>query len=76
LIDIIRREQMDIVNKKMPHLTRDETFEKTGKYSVKLYWEELAARINEARHVPCQTTIIFLDKNHPPNAVEATVRNI
>ena len=47
-----------------------------GNTPKKLFWEDLNYCINESRFVKSQTSIIFIDKNHPVEAVDGTVRNI
>jgi len=58
-------------NKGLP--TRDEAFEKTQKTFSKRWNEEVAKTVT---HFKSKFNALFLDKNHPHNAINPTITNI
>lgn len=64
--DQIRAELMEKMERTHPKLSRDERFEKTTKSSSNNYIKALDQKLKEPRSTH---HIIFMDKNHPPNAL-------
>jgi hypothetical protein len=75
--DIIRGQCMKKLMDNQPNLTRDEAFDNTGKTGPKLYEAQLQKMLKTCdREGLGDTHVIFLDKNHPTNALNKTVNMI
>ena len=72
--DDTRAECMDKQGRKNKNLSRDELFDKTGKEARDLFNKRLSSLLANA-HKKRETNIfIFLDKNHPPNAIPGVLK--
>jgi len=71
--DIIRKRHMDAVLKGEPSITEKKAFEKTAKPAKIEFFNEVENAISRTKALN-QTHIIFLDKNHPPNIIQETIR--
>lgn len=71
--DQIRRASMDALIKRSKGMNLQTAFEKTGKEANKQFMDtiEQKLRINIK-----QNMVLFIDKNHPPNAIEKTLSHL
>lgn len=51
-------------------MSHDEAFKKTGKQATAEWESRLKALIRDTTNTGKEKNIIFLDKNHPPNAID------
>ena len=75
--DALRKELVDKYKEKFPQVPEKEAFDKTAKNAGAEFNRRLEKLINDAdkgAHKPVH--IIFIDKNHPPNAIDRTVKTI
>lgn len=75
--DALRKELVDKYREKFPDIAEKEAFDKTAKSAGAEFNRRLEKLINDAgkgSHKPVH--IIFIDKNHPPNAIDRTVKTI
>lgn len=71
--DKIRRNAMDALAKRQKGLSQDQLFERTGKEANKFFMDSVEAklRINTKAN-----SILFIDRNHPPNGIEKILSHI
>ena len=75
--DALRKELVDQYREKFPDIAEKEAFDKTAKSAGAEFNRRLEKLINDAgkaAHKPVH--VIFIDKNHPPNAIDRTVKTI
>ena len=72
----IRKESMDRLAKTNRKLTTDELFDKTDKDAKNVFNERLANLLTSGDKENCKSHFIFIDRNHPPNAITGTVKFI
>ena len=70
--DETRAECMERLAKQNKSLTPDQLFEKTGKDAAELFKQRLSTLIANAHKKRETNVFIFIDKNHPPNALKGT----
>eukprot|EP00331_Platyophrya_macrostoma_P006590 CAMPEP_0176420686 /NCGR_PEP_ID=MMETSP0127-20121128/8744_1 /TAXON_ID=938130 /ORGANISM="Platyophrya macrostoma, Strain WH" /LENGTH=668 /DNA_ID=CAMNT_0017801309 /DNA_START=1 /DNA_END=2007 /DNA_ORIENTATION=- len=70
--DETRAECMQNLAKQKKNLSQDQLFEKTGKDARDLFNQRLALLIANAHKKRESNVFIFIDKNHPPNALKGT----
>lgn len=72
--DEVRAECMERLAKTQRKLTRDQLFDKTGRDARNLFNERLSNLIaTGGDKKDCSAHFIFIDKNHPPNAIKGTL---
>lgn len=71
--DEIRAECMERLAKTQRKLTTEQLFDKTGRDARNLFNERLANLISTGEKKNCSAHFIFIDKNHPPNAIKGTL---
>jgi len=75
--DLIRRQIMDNLMRKNKHMKEKEAFEKSGKIANFKFEEELVNTFEEIYNSnKIQNSIIYIDKNHPPNAINRSTEPI
>jgi hypothetical protein len=76
--DETRRKLMDELQKKNKNkkVTHEELFEKTTKKTRNQFFKDLRAMIDQVSYMQEQDHIIFLDKNHPPQALDSTMSEL
>jgi len=74
--DDTRKECMDKMAKANKKLTKDELFAKTATEARNLFNERLGDLIFKSDKVGGKAHFIYIDKNHPPNAVPGTLKVI
>ena len=75
--DLIRRRIMDNIMRKNRKITEKEAFEKSGKPASFEFEKELVNTFDEiytSDHI--KNAIIYIDKNHPPNAINRSTEPI
>jgi tRNA uridine 5-carbamoylmethylation protein Kti12 len=75
--DALRKELVDKYREKFTDIAEKEAFDKTAKSAGAEFNRRLEKLINDAgkaAHKPVH--VIFIDKNHPPNAIDRTVKTI
>ena len=75
--DLIRRRIMDDMMRKNRRMTEKEAFEKSGRIAGFKFEEELVDvfdKIYKTRSI--KNSIIYIDKNHPPNAINRSTEPI
>jgi predicted helicase len=70
--DGIRKEEIDKLCAKDPKLERSVAFEKTAKSATAEFFKRLTKLIKECDKTFSNVHIVFIDKNHPINAVDKT----
>jgi hypothetical protein len=74
--DLIRRQVMNNLMRKK-HLTEKQAFEQSGKTANFKFEEELVNTFDEIYNSDkIQNSIIYIDKNHPPNAINRSTEPI
>jgi len=72
--DIVRKECMDRLARSNKRLTFEQLYEKTGKDARNLFNDRLRDLISKSdQRKKCKAHFIFIDKNHPPNAIKGTL---
>jgi hypothetical protein len=75
--DLIRRKVMDDMMRKNRRMTEKEAFEKSGKIAGFKFEEELVSVFDEIfQNSSIKNSIIYIDKNHPPNAINRSTEPI
>jgi hypothetical protein len=75
--DLIRRKVMDDMMRKNRRMTEKEAFEKSGKIAGFKFEEELVNVFDEIfQNSSIKNSIIYIDKNHPPNAINRSTEPI
>ena len=75
--DLIRRKIMDDMMRKNRRMTEKEAFEKSGRPAGFKFEEELVNVFDEIfRNKSIRNSIIYIDKNHPPNAINRSTEPI
>jgi hypothetical protein len=76
--DETRRKLMDELQKKNKNkkVSHEELFEKTTKKTRDQFFKDLRAMIDQVSYMQEQDHIIFLDKNHPPQALDSTMTEL
>ena len=75
--DLIRRRIMDDMRRKNRRMTEKEAFEKSGKPASFRFEEELVNVFDEIySNKAIKNSIIYIDKNHPPNAINRSTEPI
>ena len=75
--DLIRREVMDEMMRKNRRLTEKEAFERSGKRAGFMFEEKLVETFDEIyKTKSIKNSIIYIDKNHPPNAINRSTEPI
>ena len=75
--DDIRKKEIDIYMKKIPGITEREAFSKSRNFYNKSFQQEIETKFksiyldNKIGH-----SLLFIDKNHPPNAINKTIEPI
>lgn len=70
--DKMRREAMDQLRKDRPHTTIEQAFNSTSKSATQGFMKALETQLRCAG-TESFNHAIFVDKNHPPNAIEKTI---
>ena len=71
--DKVRQECMEKLSKKNKRLSFDQLFEKTGKDARNLFNDKLRELISTTDQRKSKAHFVFIDKNHPPNAINGTL---
>ena len=75
--DLIRRKVMNDMMRKNRRMTEKEAFEKSGKTASFKFEEELVNTFDEIyKSKSTKNSIIYIDKNHPPNAINRSTEPI
>ena len=75
--DLIRREIMDDMMRKNRRMTEKEAFEKSGRPASFRFEEKLVNTFDEIYNSSSiKNSIIYIDKNHPPNAINRSTEPI
>ena len=75
--DLIRRKIMDDMMRKNRRMTEKEAFEKSGRPAGFRFEEELVNTFDEIyKNSSIKNSIIYIDKNHPPNAINRSTEPI
>ena len=75
--DLIRREIMDNIMRKNKRITEKEAFERSGKPANFKFEEELVNTFEKIyKSDKIKDSIIYIDKNHPPNAINRSTEPI
>ena len=75
--DLIRRDVMDSLIRKNRRMTEKEAFEKSGRIAGFKFEEELVNTFSEIfKDKKNKNSIIYIDKNHPPNAINRSTEPI
>ena len=75
--DLIRREVMDDLMYKNRRMTEKEAFEKSGRIAGYKFEEALVNTFDEIfKNRKIKNSIIYIDKNHPPNAINRSTEPI
>ena len=75
--DLIRRKVMDDMLRKNRRMTEKEAFEKSGRIAGHKFEEELVDVFDEIyKSKSIKNSIIYIDKNHPPNAINRSTEPI
>ena len=75
--DLIRRKVMDDMMRKNRRMTEKEAFEKSGRIAGFKFEEELIDVFNKIyKNKSIKNSIIYIDKNHPPNAINRSTEPI
>ena len=75
--DLIRREIMDNIMRKNRRISEKEAFERSGKPASFKFEEELVNTFDEIyNNDKIKNSIIYIDKNHPPNAINRSTEPI
>ena len=75
--DDIRKKEIELYMKKMPGITEREAFTKSHNFYNKSFQQEIETKFkniyldNKIGH-----SLLFIDKNHPPNAINKTIEPI
>ena len=75
--DDIRKKEIDLYMKKIPGITEREAFSKSRNFYNKSFQQEIETKFkniyldNKIGH-----SLLFIDKNHPPNAINKTIEPI
>jgi len=73
--DGIRLECMERLAKTKRYLTKEELFDKTAREARDLFNERLANLVS-SKNISSKAHFIFIDKNHPPNAIRSTLDSL
>ena len=75
--DLIRREVMNELMRKNRRMTEKEAFEKSGRIAGYKFEEELLNTFSQIfKDKKNKNSIIYIDKNHPPNAINRSTEPI
>ena len=74
--DLIRRKIMDNIMRKNRNILEKEAFEKSGKPANFQFEKELVETFEEIYKSDIKDSIIYIDKNHPPNAINRSTEPI
>ena len=75
--DLIRRDVMNSLMRKNRRMTEKEAFEKSGRIAGFKFEEELVNTFSEIfKDKKNKNSIIYIDKNHPPNAINRSTEPI
>ena len=75
--DLIRKEIMDNIMRKNRRITKEEAFEKSGRPASFKFEEELVETFKKIYNSDkINNSIIYIDKNHPPNAINRSTEPI
>ena len=75
--DVIRKTCMDNLMKKKPDTKKDDAFNSTGKEAGKLFMSTVEGALKEGCiDFDTKKTVVYLDKNHPPNAFRGIFETI
>lgn len=75
--DALRKELVDKYREKNPDIDEKEAFDKTAKMAGAEFQRRLEKLINGAGKAGHATVhIIFIDKNHPVNAIDKTIKTV
>ena len=67
--DQIRKELMENLKLRKPFLKENQLFDQTGKDARDMFSNRLSNALKAASRAKGKVNFIFLDKNHPPNAI-------
>jgi len=71
--DEVRKTCMDRLAERQKKLSKDQLFEMTGKDANKMFMDKVEAKL---RFNTKAGSILYVDKNHPPNGIEKIVSHI
>ena len=74
--DDTRKQAMDELIKKNSKLSEDKAFENSRKTGIKYFNDQLVSLLKSSEKLNCNAHFIFIDKNHPPNAIPGTMETI
>ena len=72
--DKIRGEEIEDYKRNHSDASDQEAFENTGSKATKTFFNELKRAVKKSSKTP--KMILYLDKNHPPNAISRTIETI
>ena len=70
--DEVRRECMDRLGRHKRNWSEEQLYDKTGKEAKDLFNSRLGQLLQSSSKRDCDAHFIFIDKNHPPNAIKGT----
>ena len=72
--DDIRKKEIEIYMKKIPGMTEREAFNRSRNFYNKSFQEEIETKFKTVYlNNKIKNCILFIDKNHPPNAINKTI---
>ena len=75
--DEIRKKEIEIYMKKMAGMTEREAFNRSRNYYNKSFQEEIETKFKKIYlNNKLKNCLLFIDKNHPPNAINKTIEPI
>ena len=75
--DDIRKKEIEIYMEKIPGMTEREAFNRSRNYYNKSFQEEIENKFKTVYlNNKLKNCLIFIDKNHPPNAINKTIEPI
>ena len=75
--DDIRKKEIEIYMKKIPGMTEREAFNRSRNYYNKSFQEAIETKFKSVYlNNKIKNCLIFIDKNHPPNAINKTIEPI
>ena len=75
--DDIRKKEIEIYMKKIPGMTEREAFNRSRNFYNKSFQEEIETKFKTVYlNNKIKNCILFIDKNHPPNAINKTIEPI
>ena len=75
--DDIRKKEIEIYMKKIPGMTEREAFNRSRNFYNKSFQEEIETKFKKIYlNNKIKNSLLFIDKNHPPNAINKTIEPI